>query len=769
MPNLVAKAFDILKNEGLDIVFYKIIKKFDRKDIYQMWISRNERNQMKTETLNYNPKFSVVIPVYNVADDMLRACIDSVLKQTYRNFEIVLVDDASTQESVRTVLAEYDKSISGGKKAAGIEDVEITVIYRKDNGHISRATNDGIEAAKGEFVALCDCDDLYAPNALYEVAKKLNENPEYDFIYSDEDKVEEDGTGRRDAFFKPDWSPETFMSYMYTCHLAIYRKCLLDELGGLREGFEGSQDYDLVLRLMEKTDKIGHIPKVLYHWRMRKESTANALTAKPYILEATRKAKEEALARRGLTGTLKLIPEIGQYRVVYHPMGEPMISIVIPSKDNVEVLKRCITSIFEMTDYERFEIILVDNGSNEENKEEIEKFLAQIRKHRGEHRIQYIYEKMEFNFSKMCNMGAAVASGELLLFLNDDIEISRIVEENSNIMAEAKEWLSILAGQAQVPYTGAVGAKLYYPGGFVFQHAGVLNLRIGPGHCLYGLEDNTNYYYGRNLLDYNFSVVTGACLMVAAEKFKEVGGFDEELLVAYNDVDLCFRLVKAGYHNVLRNDVALIHHESVSRGLDEASAAKEARRKREMEKLYEKNPEFINGYDPCYNPNLVPDKGDFTLDVSKAYLVEKPLQICDATLLESEGKQDDIALKIESVLEDEDSLRINGFAYITAKQNNNHNDVRVVLISKDNKVYVFPVHKQYRKDIVRTNGSRKGLALAGFECVIAKECLVDGTYTIGVLMEKTCVKSESTFTKEVDRCVSNKNDVCSGDKEGRNG
>lgn len=744
MPKLVSKALKVLKNEGLDIVFYKIARKFDRGDIYQKWVSSNERNLTHVEPLSYNPRFSVVVPVYNVADDMLRECINSVLNQTYRNFEIVLVDDASTQESVRKVLAEYDKTITDVEKAPGVADVDITVIYRKENGHISRATNDGIAAAKGEFVALCDCDDLYAPNALYEIAKKLNENPEYDFVYSDEDKISEDGKVRRDPFFKPDWSPETFMSYMYTCHLAVYRKSLMDALGGIRVGFEGSQDYDFVLRLMEKTNKIGHVPKILYHWRMRKESTANALTAKPYIMESTYKAKAEALERRGLKGDITLIPDIGQFRVTYHPQGNPLVSIVIPSKDNYDILKMCLSSVLEKTEYRNFEIVLVDNGSNEENKAKIVQLLVELNRKYGEDRIRYIYEKLEFNFSRMCNMGANAAKGDLILFLNDDIEVSEDVEKNANTQVVAAKWLSILVGQAQVPYAGAVGCKLYYPNTIQLQHAGVLNLRIGPGHCLYGRDDNLNYYYGRNLLDYNFVVVTGACLMVETKKFKEIGGFDEGFPVTYNDVDLCFRLVKAGYYNVLRNDVALVHHESVSRGFDEASVEKEERRKREMARLYEKNPMFANGYDPCYNPNLAPNNGDFAFDMSKAYLLEKPEQICDSSMSGFVKTEDGIRLSVDSVLEDDDSVRINGWAYLTAKGNNNHNKIKVVLSGEDGKTYLFGSEKLYRSDVIRANGSRIGLSLIGFESVILKECLSNGTYQIGVAIGKQYAMSDKT-------------------------
>lgn len=601
---LIQKAFCIWKNEGTKVLIQKIkIKLLLKYIIYDKWIAENEKQVQHVEKLSYNPLISVVIPTYNVADVMLRECIHSVLKQTYRNFEIVLVDDASTQKSVRKVLKQYE-----GKP-------RITVIYRKKNGHISRASNDGIKASKGEFVAFCDCDDLLAPNALYEVAKKLNEDPSLDYIYSDEDKVNEKGNKRRDPFFKPDWSPETFMSYMYTCHLSVYRKKILEEVSGFRPGFEGAQDYDLLLRVMEKTKRIGHIPKILYHWRMRKESTANDMAAKPYALEATKKAKEEALERRNEKGELSFLPDVGQYRVTYIPQGDPLVSIVIPSKDNVKILSKCILSILKHTDYENYEIIIVDNGSQEENKKKIEQIIRKLKRPSGLKEIVYLYKPMEFNFSKMCNLGASEAKGDFLLFLNDDIEISEKVSENPLLPAKASRWLTILTGQAQVDETGAVGCKLYYPNGFELQHAGVLNLPIGPVHCFYGFPDNLNFYYGRNLLDYNFCAVTGACLMVERKKFEEAGCFDEELPIAYNDVALCFRLVELGYYNVLRNDVALVHHESVSRGLDEASAQKEERRKREMKKLYKKHPQFQKGYDPCYNPNLSPNRGDFFFNV----------------------------------------------------------------------------------------------------------------------------------------------------------
>ncbi len=719
---LVKKAAGVARTEGIEVAFYKVKYAQGVRNIYKRWIAGNERGLLHTEELEYTPFFSVVIPVYNVADRMLKECIDSVLAQTYRRFEIVLVDDASTQESVRTVLAEYEP----------LENVK--VIYRKENGHISKATNDGISASSGEFVALCDCDDLYAPNALYEIAAKLNEDRTLDFIYSDEDKISEDGKVRRDPFFKPDWSPETFMSYMYTCHLAVYRKSLLEEIGGLRVGFEGSQDYDLVLRIMEKTSRIGHVPKILYHWRMRAESTANAMTAKPYVMESTRRAKEEALMRRKIPGTLTLIPDIAQYRVTYIPRENPLISIIIPSKDNVEVLARGLKSIREKTAYANYEMIVVDNGSTAENKEKVGRLADELD-------VRYLYDPMPFHFSKMCNIGANAAKGGLLLFLNDDIEITEEVKKNPHMISEVGDWLSILAGQAQVSYTGAVGCKLYYPGTIRLQHAGVLNLKIGPGHCLYGQQDNLNYYYGRNLLDYNFTAVTGACLMIEKKKFEEVGGFDENFPVAYNDVELCFKLVEHGYYNVLRNDVALVHHESVSRGRDDASAKKEERRKKEMEKLYEMHPLFAGGYDPCYNPNLVKDKGDFSFDMSNAVppcalekLTDRKLQ----RIAKLEREAGVIRTNIEQIVETEETVRVSGWAYDAEKKNNNHNKTFLIL-KNETAAYQAPCRTVYRNDVVRVgkNGvSARGLALTGFEVVFLKEQLEAGRYEVGIAVGK---------------------------------
>jgi glycosyltransferase involved in cell wall biosynthesis len=585
----IIKVYGFLRRQGFGGLRRKFLSKICGKKeeilLYHDWILKNEKNMNKTTDLTYKPLISIIVPVYNVSDVILTECIESVLNQTYSNWELCLVDDASTWDSVRNVLNRYENHPN------------IKIHYRKENGHISTATNDGISMAEGEYLAFLDCDDTLAENAAYEITKKLNKNPKYDFIYSDEDKLTEDGKCRKDPFFKPDWSPDTLMSLMYTCHLSVYRTSIAKEIGGMRTGFEGAQGYDFVLRFTEKTKQIGHIAKVLYHWRERQGSTAVGTRVKPYAMKAQKKAKEEALKRRNLEGTVEFVHEISkypQYRVVYKDKNESKVSIIIPSKDNFDMLKKCIEKIDTVTKYRNFEIILVDNGSSDKVKKQCEKLSRQ-------YSCRYIYKKMKFNFSRMCNMGAEIATGEYLLFLNDDIEV------------RGEEWLERLLGQASVPYTGAVGAKLLYPNSTLIQHDGILNLAVGPAHSLMQMDDRLGYYYNRNKIEYNFLAVTGACLMIKTSKFREMDGFDEKLGIAYNDVDLCFRLADK-YFNVVRNDVVLYHYESVSRGHDLMSKEKMERLVKERNYLYQKNKRYQK-YDPCYNINLADYRIDYYIKI----------------------------------------------------------------------------------------------------------------------------------------------------------
>ena len=551
---------------------------------YEFWIFQNERDTKEVFRLDYEPMFSVVIPVYNTSDDILSACFDSVLSQTYKNFELLLVDDCSTMENVRPLLESYRK------------DPRVRIYYREENGHISKTTNDGINMAKGEFIAFCDCDDVLSENALFEFAKLLNENRDLDFIYSDEDKISEDGKIRHFPFFKPDWSPDLFMDIMYTNHLGVYRTRIVKRIGGLRSEFDGSQDYDFTMRFLEQTEdsRVGHIPKVLYHWREIKGSAATGVSAKPYVLQAMKKLKEETLFRRGLSGHVSFLEDMQQYVVVYDNRDNPLVSIIIPSKDNFDVLKQCIDSIRKNTVYPDYEIIVVDNGSSPKNKERIEAYLRD--------KAAYIYEKMDFNFSKMCNIGATSAKGEYYLLLNDDIKIFQ------------EDWLNIMVGHASLPHTGAVGAKLLYPDSDLIQHDGILNLPIGPSHTLLQWDDKMAHYYGRNRVNYNYIAVTAACLMVSAEKYRKVGGLNEDLPVAYNDVDFCFKLYEAGYFNVIRNDVRAYHYESLSRGSDDMTPEKQARQKNEMERLYKLH-ESLRKKDPFYSVNFGDDNPYYGLKI----------------------------------------------------------------------------------------------------------------------------------------------------------
>lgn len=676
-------------------ICYKLNHRLHKKNEYDMWMLQNEQQYKEPEQeLEYKPLISVVVPVYNVEPQMLTACIQSVQNQTYDNWELCLVDDCSTDARVRETLRQFE----------GVERIKIK--YRSENGHISRTTNDGIAMAEGEFVALLDCDDLYAENALYEIAKKLNEDHTLDFIYSDEDKLSEDGTKRRNPFFKPDWSPDTFMSLMYTCHLAVYRKSLLDEMGGLRVGLEGSQDYDLVLRVMEKTNRIGHVPKILYHWREREESTANDISAKPYIIETTKKAKLEALERRGVKGHLEYIKDIVMFRVVYEVVGNPRVSIIIPSKDNYDILKQCLTSIRKETKYQNYEIIVVDNGSAEETHAKYTQMCKELE-------CKYHYAPMEFNFSKMCNIGAHLADGQFLLFLNDDIRV------------EGAEWLERMLGHAQQPHTGAVGCKLIYPNTNLIQHVGVVSFMVGPGHAFQRINDDLNCYWGRNKLEYNYSAVTGACLMIDRNKYDQVGGFSEQLPVAYNDIDLCFNLVEAGYYNVVRTDVRLYHYESVSRGYDAVSPEKAARQQREMKKLYDRHPEF-KGYDPCYNPNLIGNSDNFSLRLLKVKEIETPEET-QQVLVEKGSLQ----YKVEEFT-DEAVVKISGWAL--NRKTLRAGALSVVLTGQDKQQYIVKSERLYRPDVRDAFGKRR-LAFAGFEAAFIKQNLPKQHYEVSLVLD----------------------------------
>lgn len=540
----------------------------------------------KSMFLRYRPLLSILVPVYNVDEEWIRKCVHSVQRQIYSNWELCLVDDCSTKPHIKQVLNELEAS-----------DARIRVKYRNENGHISLTSNDALEMADGEFVGLLDHDDELTPDALFENVKLLNQYPDADVIYSDEDKISVKGE-RHSPYFKPDWSPDTLMSQMYTCHFTLYRKSLVYDAGKFRTGYEGSQDYDLMLRVAELTDNIHHIPKILYHWRAIPNSTATSANVKNYAHVAGIKALEDTLIRRNIDGWVEEVEDISNlYRVHYRPTDTPKISIIIPSKNMAEVLGACLNSIFKLSIYSNFEIIVVDNGSSEPATHE----LYELWKLREPNRFFVHPLNIPFNYSKLNNYGVTKSTGELLLLLNNDVSII------------SPTWLEEMAGQAVRPEIGAVGASLLYPDN-TLQHAGVV-LGIGgvAGHSHKYFPSSSYGYFSRLKMVSNYSAVTAACLMIKKDIYNNVGGFEENLQVAFNDVDFCLKVREKGFYNVWLPQVQLYHYESKSRG-HEDTPEKQKRFKSEIEWMRNRWAEVLDN-DPCYNPNLTKEREDFSIRI----------------------------------------------------------------------------------------------------------------------------------------------------------
>ncbi|MFH1080936.1 MAG: glycosyltransferase [Pseudomonadota bacterium] len=596
LPRRGRKALRIMEREGWRGVWYTFEERFHLADreLYERWQRRHrltakdrDRIRSETEKLTRRPLISILLPVYNTDEIWLRKCLDSILVQLYPCWELCIADDASTAPHVRPILEEY---------RAG--DGRIKIVFRENNGHISAASNSALSLATGEYIALLDHDDELTPDALYEIAAFISRQPDADMIYTDEDKI--DVRGRRHSpFFKPDWSPDTFLSLMYTCHLAVFRTALVRQIGGFREGFEGSQDYDLVLRLTEHTEKICHIPRVLYHWRSIPDSSAANFQSKSYAQDAGLRAIREALQRRGEDAHVEPIGGLsGRYRVRYRLQEQPLVSIIIPTRDLSALLENCLKSIFDRTAYDRFELIIIDNGSREP--ETLDLFRRWQENEPGRFRVVPL--PIPFNFPALINEGVRNARGELVLLLNNDIEVI------------SNDWLSEMAAQAMRPRVGAVGAKLLYPDDTV-QHGGVV-LGIGgiAGHSHKYLANDRPGYFDRLRITANYAAVTAACLMVKKERFLEVGGFDEALPVAFNDVDFCIRLLKAGYYNLCLAHLRIYHHESKTRG-PEDTIEKQIRFLGEIELMEERWGDLLRN-DPFYSPHLTRYREDYSISVA---------------------------------------------------------------------------------------------------------------------------------------------------------
>ena len=620
-------------------------------------------------------------------------------------------------------------------------------------------------------------------SAIGRIKSCFNKNALCKIAYADEDFYWEDLSCRMQPWFKPNYSPDTLLAFNYWGHLVAAKAELLsdvlssEEMASRKEkAGQAARFYDLCLCLEEAVQRrcrldgtpwqesICHIDTILYHQAYEpdeellselqeyteqedrflavEQSLAEKLNEGKYLTGAGEDCvplREAALMRRGIVGNFVSGQEPELYHVVYdtsisgrerctraqsedrHIPPHHLVSVVIPSKDHPDVLERCLKSFLEKTDYEYYEWIVVDNGSSDENRAKVEAL-------RHKYDFTYIYEKMPFNFSKMCNMGAAKATGDLILFLNDDIEI---IEHS---------WLRRMTGQALQPHVGAVGAKLWYADTQNIQHTGITNMRIGPSHKLVTFPDNKDYYFGRNRVVYNMIGVTGACLMVSSEKYAEVGGWDESMAIAYNDVDFCFKLVEAGYFNVQRNDVVLYHHESLSRGLDEHDEGKWERLLEEKESLYAKHPQ-MNGQDPFYHRALIDNASHYGCNFKFPY--EKHLFTVEAEPMENgltkRVKTNRLKLTVDRAeiqhkihAGEPDILWIMGWNYVPGADNALY-DRRVLLERTEGGGYSAVPSDWYRRDVEAILPEERNIALAGFVLRVLRNELQEGTYRVGML------------------------------------
>ncbi len=553
----------------------------DPRTEYEVWASLNAPTQDQLlamvdryEELAYTPKISIVTPVYGTPEDYLRKCVSSVKRQAYPNWELILVDDGSN-----------DRRLTGLLEAFAAAERRIRVFALPDNRGIAEASNAGLALCRGEYVGFLDHDDELSPDALYCIAQALNTDPSLDVLYSDEDKISEAGS-YQNAFFKPDWSPDLLLSLNYVCHFLVARRALLERVGGFRRGFEGSQDYDLILRLSEHTQKIHRIPRVLYHWRVHPQSTASGVSVKPAASEAGRRALEQHLERRGVSAEV-LETSPCRYRVKYALSGEPEVAIVIPTGGSA-TLATAVESIANTTTYRNYEIIIIDNSKGATVEENVRNFQAQGTP------VQILdYRDCPFNFSYLCNQAAQRTHAPYLLFLNDDTSII------------TPDWIEAMLEHAQREEVGAVGAQLLFPNG-TLQHGGVVVGLMGwAGHAFRGLPREMHYFSLSQFIR-NCSAVTGACLLTRRNVFEMVNGFDEQNLpTCFQDVDLCLKMIEQGYRIVYTPFAQLYHYESYSK--------KAITHLSRIEYMRERWFSFIAD-DPFYNPNLTRRSEDYRLN-----------------------------------------------------------------------------------------------------------------------------------------------------------
>ncbi len=590
----VRKAINYSKQYGKKALIKKVIKKAKNKyftppqDIYTQWMNANQitKEELKKQSqtkFGKNVKFSIVIPLYNTPEKYLKELIDSIEQQTYSNWEICFADGSSNgnvskfMEKYKTDKIRYEK-------------------LDKNDG-ISGNTNAALRMATGDYIVLADHDDLLAPNALFEFAQVIEHNSDAEVIYSDEDKIDMSGKKRFEPHFKPDFNIDLLCSVNYICHLFSVKKTVVDKIGEFRAEYDGAQDHDFIFRCVEEAAGVYHVPKILYHWRSHINSTAENPESKLYAFEAGKKAIAEHYRRLGMEAEVQNGPAYGLYRTTIKVEGEPMVSVVIPNKDHSEDLDLCLQSILSKTTYPNYEIVIVENNSVEDET------FAYYKKIEAEHsNIHVVYWEHEFNYSSINNFGVEYTKGEYLLFLNNDTEVIN------------GDWMDEMVGYCQREDVGIVGARLYYSDDTI-QHAGVVVGFGGiAGHTFIGQSRFDYGYFARAMLTQDYSAVTAACMMTKKTLFKQVGGFTEELRVAFNDIDFCMKIRALDKLVVYNSAVELYHYESKSRGLED-TPEKIKRFNGEIEIFRKRWPEILKNGDPYYNPNLSLDRSDFGLKV----------------------------------------------------------------------------------------------------------------------------------------------------------
>lgn len=601
------KSFEIVLSMGVLELFRMMLNKqsefITQAEInfkYKIWLRENYPKQIelidqkhKSKKFLYKPKISIVTPTYNTPIKLLEECIKSVLKQSYENWELCIVDDASSDNYVRKIILNYAQ-----------KDKRIKYLFRKTNGHISTASNNALKIATGEFVGLLDHDDFLWPNALFKIVELINKKPYTKFIYSDEDKITEDGLSHIEPFFKPDWSPDYIRSINYMSHFAVISKELISEVGGFKIRYEGAQDWDIYLRIInileekghthviDQQNPIQHIPNILYSWRQSAGSTASktaGTTIKRYAYENQKKVLVDDLKRRGYKGEVLSTKYLGLWRTKYDFIKKPLVSIIIPTKDNYIYIKSTLNSIFDRSTYKNYELIIVDTGSKDEK---VFKFYDQVME---EHKnIKLLKWKRAFNFSVVCNYGVSKSRGEYILLLNNDTQII------------SHDWIESMLEHAQRKEVGAVGCKLLYPNGTI-QHAGVVlgiinddNILPTAGHIfkkVFDGDQNSSFQMINSLK--NYSAVTAACLLISKEKYFLVNGFDPNYKIAFNDVDFCLKLLNLKFNNVYTPFTRLYHHESVSVGPLNSGNRNKRLYNKELMKMFDKWGRFVKN-DPFY-------------------------------------------------------------------------------------------------------------------------------------------------------------------------